>query len=294
MSGYLARLQFIDKIGFDRAYVEFRHNASLSSEEETEFIRSLLDSGNQYERTSILNAFSFISAFIDIGKYPRQSVLTRALYLAMVDNTFVSKFACIGSRIHTKGWIFHALARIMDKQMQTFIKSIKNDAPIWEYLIQEIEENAKAIQFDPKMRYADRPSPTLIEVFPLFWTSDLLKMIPLESLIADFCKFCFETNSKTSLKLVSILAYVFPIDVYRCSHEKMYLFSHDAIKQMLACCKDPEIADPEDASGLRKLAISLVPFDQQRCHEVVHSIPGCEDVEAMCDHYDGSKHEFVF
>ena len=296
MNGFLARLQFVDKIGFDRAFVEFRHNnsSSISSEEETEFIRSLLDSGTQYERVSILNALAFISAFVDVGKYPRQSVLTRSLYLAMIDSTFVAKVASIGSRIHTKGWIFHALARILDKQMDLVQKTIKENAPIWEYLLKEIEKNALSTNYDYKKTYAERPNSALIEVFPLFWPSENVKLVPLESLIADFCKFCFETKSKTSLRLVSILAYIFPIEVYRCSKDNIYMLSHYAIKQILANCKDPIIPEPDQSTDIKKYAISILPFDQQKLSEIVSSVQGIEDVQQLAEHYDGGKHEFAF
>lgn len=289
---YLQRLWFLDKIGYDRAFVEFKHTAHLMDEDERAFLKSLMDSGLEYEPTSIKNALNFIDSFVDVGKYPDQAILTRCLFLSILDSQFVNKFALITTKINVKGWIFHALAKIISHRFEILTDSIKNDHPIWEYMIPELEHNAKSLEFDPKKRFCEREGSTLIEVFPLYWPFEKSSKVEVEKLVKQFSDFCLEVRSRTAFNLLSVLAYVFPVEIYKGISENIIYLKHYAVVQILKSNQNIDLTEFE-TEDVKQLVITMVQFNSTEALRLAKTLSDSEDLVEMINHYTAADHSFV-
>ena len=66
MNKYFSRLQYFDKTGFDRAFVEFKVKSDNDDDENT-FLLSLLESDADFELTTVRNAINFARSWAELG-----------------------------------------------------------------------------------------------------------------------------------------------------------------------------------------------------------------------------------
>lgn len=262
-------------------------------DEESAFLKSLMDYGLDYEPTSIKNALNFIDSFVDMGKYPPQTILTRCLFLSMLDQQFVNKFALITSKISVKGWIFHALAKIISHRFEILTKSIKEDQPVWNFLIPALYNQATNLNFDPKKRFCEREVSSLIEVFPLYWPINETSKNEVEKLIKAFSDFVVEAKSQTAYKLLSILAYIFPVEIYKSISENIIYLEHYAIVQILRANANIDLTEFARDTDPRTLTIKMLQFNPAEAISIAKSIPECHDLVQLFEHYRPSEHSFV-
>ena len=312
---FLYRLGFIDKCIFDKAYSELKYSPELTSDEENAFILSLLDDKDTYEISSVLDAMNFVNSAMDEHKYPSCKIIERLFYLSFIEPTFIPKFVSTVHRLHDSALMYRALLYIVGGNFNLLEKSIKNDWPIWTFIFDELEKNSMSADYDPSDDIANRKESTIVEVFVNYWPHEKTIGVQLKELMKEFCNFCLATNTKTSLRLLSILVYTFPIESFPHVKEELYKLPSDVIrriketklkaflkkKERLASGKKKqpsmefndevvlEYSDEIEDKGL--FAIRQLFFNIEEAKEIASETS--DDIRELCEHYDPATHMFV-
>ena len=294
---YLNRLCFLDKISYDRAYVEFRVDDNESSDEndENSFLLSLLDSGNNFEPTTVRNALNFARSWVEFGKTLSKRVMTRILYLSFLDPSFMNQVMNLSDIVSSKKWIYHGLLKIIRLKFDEFKESIKNDHPIWDLLVDEFLRDANSKQQNLITKYEERRHSYLIEVIPLHWPSEKTKNLDIPTLNNLFITFCLnEAKSDTAFKLVNALCFVYPVEVSYAIHGFLHKLSTDAILILLRYGLI-QIPESDEQNGA-VLAAKLLIFSPDTSLRLALSDKNTKERDAIIDmikHFDPLHHSFV-
>jgi hypothetical protein len=214
MRPQFARLGFLDKMCYERAFDWFRSPASASTtnEEETNFLLSLLDSGKNFEEATVRNAINFARSWAELGRIPDRQVLSRILYLSFLSSAFVNQLVGLADLTPSQDWIFHGLFKITTHDFSIVTASIETDAAIWSFLCDRLLADAQSKPIDYSKRYCERDddSAFLIESLVLGWRWDRTVPVPYAGLVEAVSRFCVECRSATGLKLLGALCHVFP------------------------------------------------------------------------------------
>ena len=305
----------MDKCVFDKAYTELRYTPSPTSDEENSFISSLLDDKDAYEISSVLDAMNFVNSAIDQQKYPSYKIIERLFYLSFIEPTFIPKFVSTVHRLHTVAWMYRALMRIVTENFDLLEKSIKNDWPIWTFILDELEKNSIEADYDPSDDITNRKESTIIEVFVNFWPNEKTLGVQLKELRKDFCAFCLAANTKTSLRLLSLMVYTFPIESFPYVKEELYKLPSDIIRRIketkskafirkmekqtsskrkqptMAYTDDVTLEYSDDIEDKCLFAIKQLFFNIEEAKEIASETT--DDIKELCEHYDPATHMFV-
>ncbi|OHT08987.1 hypothetical protein TRFO_22222 [Tritrichomonas foetus] len=293
-SKYLNRLSFIDKICFDRAYSEFKIKSDEDNDENT-FLLSLLETSEDFEPTTVRNAINFARSWAELGRPLSQRVLTRILYLCFLEPKFLNQMMFVTDIIQTRGWIFHAVSKMIQSKYDLFIQSIKENHPVWEFLIDSMLSDAKSKEDYVNVKYLDRPSSFLAEVMPLYWPSEETMRIEISSLVNSFFKFLLSVKSRTALNILNIYCYIFPENVVKIAKDELYQLSSDGLFILLKnnFLKMPTV----DVEHGAILAAKMLPFNPKAALSLAESdqkSPDKESIIEMIKNFNASDHTFTF
>ena len=211
---FITRLQFLDKIGFDRAFSRFmaESNESRGTGEQDAFLASLLDDGNDYDTPSVLSAMNFARSWILVGVIPSQSVLARMLCLCLYDDKFVNPIRDIAEEVSTPGWIYRALVKIVTAHFDVVRTTLARDAPVWDFLCSVMREDVLRTAMDPHAKYSERGDECcfLIEGMILYWPLEKVTRVGIDELVTAMVMFCADIGSKSAADLMSIVLLAFP------------------------------------------------------------------------------------
>jgi hypothetical protein len=213
MNPYFIRLSFFDKFYYQRAFAFFNTPSYPTiNEQESIFLLALLDSGKHFEESTVHNAINFVRSWADLGHFPDRQVLSRILYRSFLSDKFVNQLICLSEIIPSTDWIFRGLNQIAIQDFPTFSHSIEADFPIWSFLTDKLFENAISKQIDYTSQYSERTEESvfLIEGILFGWPSEIVSSVKYSGLIETFTKFCVKCESKTAIKLLDVLCWVFP------------------------------------------------------------------------------------
>lgn len=295
MKRFFSRLQFLDKIGYDRAWSDFKIEANSKSIDESEYLLSLLDSGEDYETSTVKNAINFAVSFAEFGTRPSQQLLTRILFLCFLKSSFVMQLSILSNLIDTRGWIFHGLSKILALHNEKVKESIIKDDSIWDLIIKYFWEDIQNKEIDYTSRYSERGFAYLIEVLPLFWPYESPNYVKIEELTNEFCLFCLNCRSKVALELLSLLSFVFPTEVAESCKNNIHIFTPIAMFHLLKLRKI-KIPGTEVNSGAI-IAAKALEFNPNACMCVAKSdenTPERKDIIEMISKFDIETHSFNF
>lgn len=273
-NNYFNRLQFFDKAGYDRAFLEFKPQDD-DNVEGNSFLSYLLDSGTDFEPISVRNAINFARSWVELKRPLSQRILTRILYLCFLDTSFINQLVFIADILENNNWVFHALSKILKVDFERMVDSIKTNHPIWTFLYDILLSDAKSKESACLTKYCDRGSSFLIEAFPLFWPSDNKSFVTMDSLCEAFFDFLIEIGSDTCYSLMNILAFAFPQVVAKIPKDRLYRLSSDAIFHLYKhhCIKLPE----KDSNNGAILATKIFPFNHELALSLAESDTQAKD-----------------
>lgn len=214
LNTYYKRLSFLDKIGYERALDQFHFAIKSMSEEENGFILSLLDNGDTFDISAVRSAFNFLTSWADIGFFPSQSILTRLLFYAFKDPRLFPQIGFFNDLIPNNGWLFHALKKIITNHFSLFQDSIQNDFPIWNPLLEIMENDINSKRINYQERYCNRQHSFLCEVFVLFFDCSKTSNVDIESLVSSLCSYMCNIGTRTAYHIISLIAMVFPKETF--------------------------------------------------------------------------------
>lgn len=300
---YLNRLQFFDKTGFDRAFVDFKFRDTEKDDDENIFLLSLLESnehdfkdnkGDDFELTTIRNAINFTRSWAELGHTLSQQVLTRILFLCFLEPKLINQMALVTDIIRDRKWLFRALYKMIKSKYDIFVKSIKENHQVWDFLIDCLLSDAISKQSDCRVAYSERKHPFLIEAIPLFWPYKSTSYVKMDELVNSVLQFCIDTNSQTSYSIINIFCFAFPENVAKTVKNDLYKLSADALFQLLKLnlIKMPN-SDPEHGAIL---AIKMLPFNPKIALELAESdqkTEGKQIIIEMIRHYNSEDQTFL-
>jgi hypothetical protein len=208
-----SRLDFLDKLCYDRANSWFHSSGDeKTTEGETNFLLSILDSGKHFDEATVHNAINFARSWAELGRMPSRQVLTRILYLSFLSPVFVTQMVSLSALIPSSDWIFRGLLRITKQDFPTLSASIENNAPIWHFLGTKIMADAMSKPIDYEKTYFDRDEDCcfLVEALVLAWPFDGGGAVTYSALIETVARFCIDAKSMASMRLLGALCWVFP------------------------------------------------------------------------------------
>jgi hypothetical protein len=296
---FLSRLDFHDKISFDRAYSYFRHKQDTTSisEEEERFLLSLLDSGTSFEDTSVANTINITRSWAELGQIPTQNILARILELCFMRDKFVQPFICLADMVPSHHWIFKGLSKlVMDKSSFDLVsQSIVNDAPIWDFLIFHLRSDVRSRPIDYTLRYCDRDDNCsfLIESLILFWPSEQARFLSISSLVETFCGAMMAIDSKTARDLIDVACWVFPADVAKLGIAITEALLPESVCLLLSL----EMLQIPDISNGAPLALKAMVFNRDLALALAQAdteTEGREDIVEIITRYNPETQQISF
>lgn len=294
MNKYLNRLQFFDKMGYDRAFVEFKVKDDNDDDENT-FLLSLLESGSDFELTTVRNAINFARSWAELGHTISHRVLARILYLCFLEPKLVNQMSFITEIVRDRTWIFRALAKMVSSKYDLFLKSIKENHQIWDFLYDSLLSDAMSKQSECRVAYSERQNPFLIEAIPLYWPSEQSSRVKFNDLINSVLAFCVEAKSQTAYLIINIFCFAFPENVANVVKDDLYQLSSDALFQLLKLnlIEMPD-CDPDHGAIL---AAKMLPFNPKLALELAESDQKSkdkQDIIEMIKHFNPGSQTFIF
>ena len=294
MNKYFSRLQFFDKMGYDRAYGEFKVKDNNDDDENT-FLLSLLESGADFELTTVRNAINFARSWAELGHTISQHVLTRILYLCFLEPKLINQLMFITDIVRDRNWIFRGLAKMITSKYDIFLNSIKEDHQIWDFLYDCLLSDAISKQSECRVAYSERNFSFIIEAIPLYWPSEISTRVKFDDLLNSVLSFCIETHSKTAYSIINVFCFAFPDNVAKVVLNDLHNLSSDALFQLLRLnlIQMPNY-DPDHGAIL---AAKMLPFNPKIALELAESDQKSEDkleIIEMIKHFNSGDQTFLF
>lgn len=294
MNKYFSRLQYFDKTGFDRAFVEFKVKSDNDDDENT-FLLSLLESDADFELTTVRNAINFARSWAELGHTLSQRVLTRILYLCFLEPKLINQMMFITDIVRDRGWVYRALSKMITSKYDLFLQSIKEDHQVWDFLIDCLLSDAMSKESECLVGYGDRDHPFLIEAIPLYWPYESTKMIKISDLINSVLDFCIKAQSKTAFSIINIFCFAFPMNVASFVKNDLHNLSSEALFQLLKLnlITIPN-SDPDHGAIL---AAKMFPFNPAIALELAESDQNSADkldIIEMIKHFNPEDQTFSF
>ena len=258
---FLTRLQFVDKIAYDRASGFFSLETSENplGDEQNAFLLSLLDSGEEFDDASVINAINFTRSWLELGFDPGQTVLVRLLCLCFYNDMFVNPVRNLAEGLAAVGWVYRALSKMVVSHFDVLRATIARDAPIWDFLCALLRSDVLSMGV-PQVGYADIPQDCayLIEGLIHHWPSEKVARVAIDELVVDFVHFCMSIDSETATDLMNVVFLVFPGIASRLISEDSRIFARTRADVLVRLKTDGLLKLPEH---LDHAAIKLVVVD---------------------------------
>ena len=135
-----------------------------------------------------------------------QNVFNHLLRDSFYIPQLVPKLSLI-SKMIGNSWLFNSLGYLCRSDLSLLKTSIQNyeQFPIWNYIIEEIDDDIKQKNLQLSTSNTERTTTFLFEVFYLYWPSIQVSNVTLSFLALDFSKFLFQNLNIISIRLLNYL-----------------------------------------------------------------------------------------
>jgi len=298
MRPHVARLGVFDRVSFQRAEETFPEQQGTMDIDNTMYLLSILEVSSEVECSVILNAVNLSHSWVLLGQVLSQQVMNRALLGAFRHPRLIPNVAELAATCDGRGWIFHAVLKIVRRDPDLFRASILGDHPIWhDFLLGEFADDFydKSVYVDAP--YDQRPFVFLMECILFGWPAAGAANVEVgRDLVPAFVEFCIAAGTPAANELMSYLAPVFPERVFPIVGNG---FADRLNGQSLAFFYVWEGADkPERLRGnpaimAEKLLARLPKQAKALIAEIPPDDPELETVRAMLSHFNSRTKRFV-
>lgn len=290
------RLKFFDRVQFDNCFRKYKYNLdtvpNLFSEEQDNFISNLLDSDLDFSEPSMRSTFTYVMTFIGDGKYPSQKILNRLLIICFEHPSFVNQFILIANKINVQGWIYFAFARLIKSKEREFNKSLIEDNPIWDWILDQFENEINSTEkFDPLKEYTDRDQNFMIEAIPHYWPMEKVSDLTMVKLISSVSVFCIDHKNKSTSRLLSLLYTILPKCAAKLPLTGFSMLNARAIFEVMRT--GIEVLIPDDIEAQSQHSLKLLSFNIAEAKRIAEEI-GNSDILEIINHYNPAEREVIF
>ena len=166
---------------------------------------------------------TFCNTFNDLSIGIPQRIMNLIFRMAFKYPTIIPKLAHITHSSTNRGWLFWGLVHVMRHTMDIFKRSIADDAPVWEFILDHLEKDLA--ERDENENYQTCERGFLIEVLPFYWDIDPNERSSVKMMILTVVQFLVETGSKTAFRLLDLLFQIFPKEVEEGMGEQVWRLS---------------------------------------------------------------------
>lgn len=207
------RLQIVQRIYYQRGRDTFPKEEGSCSEDDSRFLLSILDVPTNEDRSTIQNAINFARSWIELGRILPQKVINKIVLYSFYTPAYIPQLALLAPLFPSRNWLFNSIDKILRTKTDLFKKSIKENNPVWGFILREFDEDfyEKSELLDKS--YDERAFAFLAESVIFSWPYDQSTNVTISQLVQAFAQFCIEHQSTASNGLLSVLAPIFPNEI---------------------------------------------------------------------------------
>lgn len=256
MHQFRDRLNFLDRCIYDQAIQNFKKiTVNHISEEEISFLKSILEIDDLSEVANVQNSINLARSWCEINKKEMpQSIMNRIFEVCFKFPQLISQLSLFKAFSSNNSWLFNSIFKFAQKHTHKFQESIKNNFPIWNFIIDEFSKDILIKSKFLDLPMYERPISFLLESLIFSWPIEKKSHVTIQDIIQELIRFLAQINNEASSSLLSLICLCyFEISA------SLLIEGHDRLSsKCIALLSKHNIVlkgDPLD------LAIKLYPFD---------------------------------
>ncbi|EAY15645.1 hypothetical protein TVAG_209240 [Trichomonas vaginalis G3] len=293
MSQIMQRLQPDNRIYHDRALQTFPEVEGNLKENKLAYLSSLLDIDEESDNYMAQDIFTTVNYLSDAGYSVPQSVLNSVFFWCLKFPQYTSDLKKFTKRLKTQAWLYHAIENMLETQFEFFKKSILESPSVWEFIIDEFEQDLKSKQLLLENDFSKYQVSLLIESLIYSWEPENKSLQTIPLLVTSLIEFCTSSPSlKSTNGILSILFQMFPNETYE-------LVCHCADRLNTACIQliaEKHFYEKSPLEGDKfSIAEKMLPFNIDLAKSLIE---GCSELEVtifneMKNHFNEFNNRFV-